>query len=139
MGEIERILFIDDDANQRDLTVRLYQMCAKVFHGSVEFLTAPSWETGLAIIRGHRVDVVICDLTLPPMRSEETMLKVRQTPDLPPVIALTGNEADPKLRRKCFENGFDGFSLKSEVNHHPESLCEKCYDSFLRREYRTQL
>lgn len=132
----ERILFIEDDAAQRELTTRLYQMCRKVFHGEVEFLTAPSWETGIAIIRAQKVDVLISDLTLPPMSKEDTLRAIKTTIGLPPVIALTGNETDHELRRACFEHGCDDFVLKSDVNHKPEWLCERAYHSFLRHEPR---
>lgn len=134
MSEFNRILFIEDDAAQRELTTRLYQMCRKVFHGEVEFITSPSWETGMAIINAQKIDVLITDLTLPPLSKEDTLLAIKNTPNLPPTIALTGNETDMDLRRKCFEHGCDDFMLKSDVNHRPESLCERAYHSFLRHE-----
>lgn len=87
----------------------------------------------MKIVRRVSIDVVIADLTLPPMNKEETLKEIESTSNLPPVIILTGNETDPDLRRKCFLAGCDDFMLKSAVNHHPESLCERVYHSYLRR------
>lgn len=134
MNTFKAILFVEDDAMQRELTTRLYQMCAKVFHGEVLFLTASSWEEAMKIVSEREIDVLISDLTLPPMSKEDTLLAVKSTPDLPPVIALTGNDSDLELRRISFEHGVDDFLLKTDVNHRPEALCERAYHAFLRRE-----
>lgn len=134
MSTFDAILFVDDDAMQRELTTRLYQMCAKVFHGEVQFLTASSWEAAMNMIRTQKIDILIADLTLPPMSKEDTLAAIKSTPDLPPVIALTGNDSDLELRRVSFEHGCDDFLLKTDVNHRPEVLCERAYHSFLRHE-----
>lgn len=135
---MKALLFIEDEANQRELTERLYQMCAKAFHGEVQFLTSSTWSGGLEIMRAQTIDVLLLDLVLmndvPPMDRERTLKAVAETPDLPPIIALTGLSEDPFLRDKCFLAGFDDFMTKQDANHHPEYLCEKAYHSYMRRQ-----
>lgn len=132
------LLFIEDEANQRELTTRLYQMCGKVFHGEVEFLTSATWREGLEIIRARHVDVLLLDLVLandtPPLSWQDTLEAVRTTPDLPPVVILSGMKIEPFIRDKCILSGADSFMDKQEANHRPETLCEKCYDAYLRRQ-----
>lgn len=131
---MRRLLFIEDESAQRELTEQLYQMCAKCFHGETEFLTAPSWETGLAIIRAQQIDVLILDLVLPPMNRNETLEAFRAALDLPPVVVLT-NATEDGLREKVFAHGASDFMSKREANRRPEELCERCYNAFLRRKY----
>lgn len=130
------ILFIEDMESQRRLTERLYQMCAKAFHGEVKFLTAADWEAGMKI--AHMVDVILLDLVLPPFGWRETLDELSQQSMLPPVVVLTGAEAIPDIREQCFLAGADDFMLKSEANHHPEHLCEKAYHAHLRRKRRDE-
>lgn len=133
MKAFSKILYIEDEQLQRDTLERLYAMCQKCFDGVVKFVTASTWEAGLAIMRNGDVDVAVVDLTLPPMHKEETLLEIeRHWETLPPIVVLTGNE-DPKLRRQSIEAGCDDFLLKMEVNRHPEVLCERVYIAYLRR------
>lgn len=127
------LLYIEDEPNQRELTTRLFMMCNKCFNGEVSFRTAPDWESGMKIVQSIHVDVLLLDLVLPPMGKKETLEKMRRTPELPPVIVLTNSETDPQLREECIAYGAEDFILKREANHHPESLCEKAYHAYLRR------
>lgn len=137
---LQCILFVEDTALQRELTERLYKMVEKVFHGATTFLTAESWQEAMKKLKTHPVDVLIADLVLPPMSADETLLAIRDTEGLPPVVALTGYSSDErdfiaKMRRKCFAHGCDDFVCKQDVNHHPEILCERVFHSFLRKAY----
>lgn len=127
------LLFVEDEPGQRELTERLYQMCAKSFHGEVEFLTAGDWKSGLAITKMRKVDAVLLDLVLPPMGRFETLEQLKRSSGFPPVIVLTNAEGDPELREKCFAAGASDFMWKKDANHHPEQLCEKAYHAYLRR------
>jgi DNA-binding response OmpR family regulator len=130
---LKTILFIEDEAGQRELTTRLYQMCRACFHGEVEFLTADSWEAGMKLITSVPVDVVILDLVLPPFDWKDTLKSMSKTTGLPPVVILTGHSGMDGLREKCFEAGAEDFMVKTEVNRHPEMLCERVYHAALRR------
>lgn len=129
---------MDDEAGQRELRERLYQMCAKTFHGEVRFLTAATWKDGLAIIRAQPIDVLLLDLILttdvPPLGREDTLAIIRDTPDLPPVIVLTAAVGDPFLMDKCILAGCDDFFYKDQANHHPEALCRAAYLAYMRKQ-----
>ncbi len=139
---MKSLLFIEDDALQRHVTERLYQMCGKVFHGEVDFITANSWDAGIKIISSGHIDAVILDLTLPPMSMDDTLTALRSNPQLPPVVVFTGHDGPEEfvaaLRRKCILAGADDFLLKRDVSRHPELLCERVYVAYLRRN-RTKL
>lgn len=131
---MENLLLIEDMAGQRELTERLYHMCKKVFHSEVGFLTADSWEAGLKVISAGHVSVVLLDLGLPPMATEDTLRELSKLyTTLPPVLAFTGHDGVQGLREACFEAGCDDFIEKSEFNHRPEDLFKRVYHAFLRR------
>jgi two-component system, OmpR family, response regulator len=130
---MKSLLFIEDNELQRELTTRLYQMCAKCFHGDVTFLTAHSWESGMKLVEEVHPDVILLDLVMPPFGRYETLQKVKETPGLPPVMVLTNVEEDNAFREEAFGYGIDDYMTKGDANHHPEELCERAFHCYLRR------
>jgi DNA-binding response OmpR family regulator len=129
------ILFIEDEAMQRELTTRLYQMCAKCFHGEVEFLTADGWDSGMRVIKDRQIDVLLLDLVMPPFGRYDTLKKVLSTPTLPPVLVLTNVDDTNDFREEAFSYGISDYMTKKAANHHPEELCERAFHCYLRRKY----
>lgn len=135
---MDNLLFVEDEEGQQELTERLYQMCRKSFHGEVEFITSSTWREGLGIIRARPISVLLLDLILlkdvPPLGRDDTLEIIRTTPDLPPIVVLSGITDDTFLPDKCILAGADDFMWKQDVNHHPETLCRAAYYAYMRRQ-----
>lgn len=135
---MKEVIAIEDEIGQAELTERFYHMFAKCFHAEVILTTVGTWKAGLEIICSRPIDVVLLDLILrsddPPLDREETLSLISKTPDLPPVVILTGVEDDPFLADKCILAGADDVLIKRDVNHRPEILCRAVYYAFMRRQ-----
>ncbi|MDX1630792.1 MAG: response regulator [Thermoanaerobaculia bacterium] len=70
-------------------------------------------ESGLAWLREHRADVVICDLGLPGMGGLEVAREIRGRPELgtPSLLALSGR-GHAETRDEVAAAGFDGHLVK---------------------------
>lgn len=131
---MKRILFIEDDTGSAHVVKALYSMCARAFHGEVQFATVPHFEMAQASIDEAMPDIILCDLVLPPYSAEETISKIQRVSSLwPPIMILTGDEIrTEELRVKAISAGAVDFMLKRSVNRHPEELCERIYLAHLR-------
>jgi CheY-like chemotaxis protein len=132
---MKSILLIEDHDEMREMLVAtLTPRLKECFHGEVSLITADSWDAGIAIIRAAAIDVVICDLVLPPMHWQDTLDMIHVTPGLPPIIAISGYEGISWLRENCIAFGAEDFVTKSAIRREPEKLCELAYICALRRQ-----
>lgn len=130
---ITSILLIEDEKPYGEIVEQLHACVSKSFYDKCTLSFVTSWQDGMASIAAKRPDAVVLDLGLPPLQPDDTLRLLAATwKTLPPVVVLTGNE-DPTMRRKSILAGAASFQAKLDFNRHPELLCEKIYEAFLRR------
>ena len=59
----------------------------------------------LAYLRGHQVDLLVCDLDMPGMDGLEVIRQLQRQPHQPPVFVISGY-LDPQTRKVLGEFGF---------------------------------
>ncbi len=89
MGKPERLLIIDDSANDLEVTSRFLQ------RRGYEVLTAQSGEEGLQTAAQSTPDIIVVDYRMPVMDGFEVARRVKADPQLRtiPVLMLTGAES----------------------------------------------
>jgi CheY-like chemotaxis protein len=99
-----KVLFVDDDAEARQLTGIVLRA-----HGA-DVTTVSSGAEALEAMRKERFDALVSDLAMPGLDGIELMRAIRQ---LPPelggdiaAIAVTGHST-PSVRRTALDAGFD--------------------------------
>ena len=102
-----RVLLVDDNAaNMQVASSYLARTGAKV-------LTAATAKDAFRVLRGERVDVMVCDVRLPDMDGMSLARFVRKEPrfaDLP-IVGVTAL-ADPAARERCLAAGMNDFLEK---------------------------
>ncbi|MFZ5812481.1 MAG: sigma-54-dependent transcriptional regulator [Thermodesulfobacteriota bacterium] len=93
-----RLLLIDDDAFFRETTGRVLE---RMGH---EIVFAATLEEGKTLLWAERPDVVFLDLRLPDGYGLSLMPELRQVPDCPEVIIVTGEE-DPEGAELAIKSG----------------------------------
>ena len=78
------VLVVDDDAGVRRILCRTL----RVQGHSVRVVCDA--EEGLTLVQLRRPDIVITDLNLPGMKGDELIHRLREFPDCPAIIAMTG-------------------------------------------------
>ncbi len=91
-----RILIIDDEPN---LLVALQLGVGRLGHSAH---TAGTCEDGLAVLRAHRIDLIITDLVLPGEDGASAVGSVRRAAPSAPVIAMS---SDPVLLGEAMRRG----------------------------------
>lgn len=131
---LRSVLVIEDEKNYAEVIVKLHACVAKAFYEECTLNVAYSWTEARASIEVNRPDAIVLDLTLLPDMGPESTLEALKSAwqILPPVVILTGSE-DKALRRRAILSGAESLMFKQEFNRHPEGLCEKLYEAFLRR------
>lgn len=135
MKDFESILYIEDDPLEGEVTQRLHQTISKKFYDEVKFDVVRSWVEGVDYVEKNKPDVVVLDLSLyPDSNTEKTIEEFsKRRKSWPPILVLTGNTADPSLRKRCILAGACDFMLKGDARHGGfEQLCERIYNCFLR-------
>lgn len=99
-----RILYIEDDANNRML-VRRVLMASDIM---VE--EAPDASTGIAMARNNPPDLILMDMSMPGMDGLTATAHIRGMPEISsiPIIALTANVMQGD-RERSLEAGCDGY------------------------------
>jgi CheY-like chemotaxis protein len=100
-GRVKRFLFVDDDAGF--LTV-IEQLFRELSRGSWEVLTAENHARALALLREHRIDVVVLDIGMPVMDGLEFLRLLHRTHPALQVVMLTGLAAE-QSRKASLEGG----------------------------------
>src|SRR6185312_1465370 len=80
------VLYIDDDAGICELVKR------GLGREGIAVTPAPDGETGLQLVAQREFDVVAVDLYMPGLGGIETMQRINEVPNHPPVIVVTGAE-----------------------------------------------
>lgn len=86
MHQPRRILFIDDDAGLRRLVEKLLGRRGHTIVG------ASSGAEGIEIARGGGFDLIAVDHYMPEMDGLATLATLKQLPNCPPIIYVTGSE-----------------------------------------------
>jgi CheY-like chemotaxis protein len=99
------ILIIDDQPDNIEV--------AKVILSSfgIKVLTAQNGPDGLKLLKDHRVDLVLLDISMPEMDGWEVLKEIRKDFGSLPVIALTAH-VHPADRDQILQAGFDYFIAK---------------------------
>ena len=96
----KRVLYIDDDAGIRRLVGRAMER--RGYHMTL----AESGADGIAMARAEPYDLIAVDHYMPGMDGLETLNVLRELPDAPPVVYVTGSDegriavADPTEGRE---------------------------------------
>jgi DNA-binding NtrC family response regulator len=119
-----RILVVDDDPESREYLVE-----ALTRHG-YPVLTAQDGAEGLAQLREHDLDIVLCDLMMPNVDGLELLKTIRRITLRAEVIIVTGQSSADRCAEAIEQNAF-GYLLK------PLKL-KSLLDSVRRAEQRVQ-
>ncbi|MBX3747362.1 MAG: response regulator [Verrucomicrobiae bacterium] len=101
------ILVVDDEPFIRELiALQLRRMRCRV-------LDAPEGQAALNLLRHHPdpIHLVLLDLTMPGMDGAQTLRELRQLPDPPPVILMSGYTAD-EIQGRFAQDGLAGYLHK---------------------------
>jgi two-component sensor histidine kinase len=112
-----RVLYIDDDPGlarlvERTLTARGYA-----------FEHASSGDAGLARLQDGGIDVVALDHHMPGRNGLEILPRIRELPNAPPVIYVTGSE-DSRVAVAALKAGAADYVWKDVQGHFRELLAE---------------
>jgi DNA-binding response OmpR family regulator len=91
MTTAKKILIVDDDDQLRETLKEQFAL-----HGEFSIIDAASATTGLKMVRGEHVDLVILDVNMPDMDGREACKIMRRNGYRGPIIMLTaqGSDAD---------------------------------------------
>ena len=81
------ILLIEDEVNFRSVMA-----FALIQHG-YEVSQAGNGRTGLEMLKTSPIDLVITDVVMPEQDGVEVLMKLRDAPNSPPIIAISGHPA----------------------------------------------
>ena len=107
LPSLTKILIIDDDP---DLLLLLHKMLKRI---GAETVMAENGESGLALMKAQRFDLLVLDLMLPDIDGYEVLKRMRADEKLKdlPVLILSAR-ADPNAISKGLEAGADGYLTK---------------------------
>ncbi|MBX4199452.1 response regulator [Candidatus Saccharibacteria bacterium] len=106
----KRILLIEDD----DTTAEIYTM--RLGAEGYEIKRAPDGESGLAIAKDFRPDLIILDMIMPKIQGFDVLDNLRSMPEVTDskIIVLTALGQDADIQRARFL-GVDEYLIKSHV------------------------
>lgn len=95
------VLYIEDNAANRHLMQRILGR-----RPNLQYLSALDGETGIALARQRRPDVILLDVHLPGMTGEEVLDRLRQDPSTRDIatVVLTA-DVTPGLQRRLMAAG----------------------------------
>ncbi len=117
--------------------MRLLTGSEKCFYGDVKIQQASNWDEGSRWIDEGGIDVVLLDLSLPPLNRDETAIRFAAVaPTWPATVVITGHE-DDELRRRMLSFGAQDYMQKDlAVATDPRAIMERLYNAWLRNRYR---
>lgn len=89
-----RILIVDDEVTFRTVAA------AALTNNGHSIIKAQDGRTGLALLATHPIDLIITDVLMPEQDGLELIMKVRETGNRLPIIAITGHPAKSALYLK---------------------------------------
>ncbi|HQB12264.1 MAG: Cell cycle response regulator CtrA [Candidatus Omnitrophica bacterium ADurb.Bin292] len=107
-----KVLVIEDDANY---FIFLSEMLAYYRSPSFEVSRARMLQSGLDRLRTGDVELVLLDLTLPDSSGLNTLITVRKSSSLVPVVILTGVD-DPALSAQAIGLGAQDYIVKGSFD-----------------------
>ncbi len=115
-AELPVVLIVDDDEGVRDILKQTLQMRGYVVKTAVDGVDA------LEILEYGPVNLMVLDLSMPRKDGLSVLAELRERPDAPPVIAMTGStnaddieEAGRQGARICLNKPFELRRLLAEV------------------------
>ncbi|PWC39868.1 regulator [Azospirillum sp. TSO35-2] len=78
------VLVVDDDPDFRGVVGVAFTRAGYTVH------EADNGNAALAVLRDHRVDLVVTDIIMPEADGYEVILRLKQQPSRPPLIAVSG-------------------------------------------------
>ncbi len=107
-----KVLVIEDDANY---FVFLSEMLMQFQSPSFAISRARMLQSGLDRLRSGDVELVLLDLTLPDSAGLNTLITVRKSSSLIPVVILTGVD-DPALSTRAIGLGAQDYIVKGSFD-----------------------
>jgi len=102
-----RILVVDDDPDTLEVE------CALLESRGCRLVCVESVEAAVAAIRKDPPDLVITDWAMPIQDGFDLLHRIQEQPELGPIpTLLVTAHANPELRERALEEGFDGFLAK---------------------------
>lgn len=121
-GNLIRVLFVDDDADDR----MLFQSALDEIHPECVLSTAPNGVEALRLLSGmpgNVPDVIFMDINMPQMNGRELLPRMKKLPGLrtvPVVVYSTSTSKDDQ--RHMLELGADSYLIK------PVSYLQLCIE-----------
>ena len=107
MSETQRrVLYVDDDAGLRSLVRKALE------RRGYTVATAATGEDGLAALDAGGVDLIALDHYMPGQGGFETLLKIRERPDPPPVVYVTGSD-ESRVAVSALKAGASDYVVKT--------------------------
>lgn len=106
-----KILLIEDD----DLMARMYKDFLTYDKHEVEL--AYDGETGIAMARTTKPDLILLDFMMPKMNGLEALKKIKADPaNKDTTVVILTNLANDEVTKDCMDNGAAGYILKSNLS-----------------------
>lgn len=109
--EDTRILVIDDDETTRRI------VSAFLTNAGYQILEAADGQTGLAVFKADKPDLVLCDLHMPGMEGTEVVEQIGTLDEFTPVIVISGEDDVQQIVELFTERGAIGYLLKPIQDH----------------------
>lgn len=106
-----KVLIIDDSASDREIFQRYLERDAEYQY---IVLSAEIGEEGLEIVKLHQLDVILLDYLLPDIDGLEFLSQLRQFPNSPPVIVLTG-QGNEQTATEAMKLGAVDYLVKGQI------------------------
>jgi DNA-binding NarL/FixJ family response regulator len=104
------VLLVDDQA----VTVQVYAAIVRKTFSGARVHVAVDLTDGVQLANGHKVDLVLLDLTLPNSSGVQTLLSFRKASPAIPVVVVAATE-DEETIRACLEAGARGYVPKTSA------------------------
>lgn len=114
------ILLLEDNPDHLQL---ILEMLEESFGGESKIKCCHLLSDAVAYLESHVVDVFLCDLQLPDSTISETVNRLKELDDAPPIIVLSSLD-DGKLAQQLVKDGVQDYLPKSELS--PSQLSRAC-------------
>lgn len=122
-----QILLAEDNQDHMELIV---DMLRSSFGHDVKIRHFAQLQPAIECLRDERIDIFLCDLRLPDSTIENTVDRIKDLEDAPPIIVLTSLH-DEDLAQKLVKLGIQDFLPKDELT--PSQLLRACNYAIERR------
>ena len=104
---MRKAVVVDDDDGMRELMVELLR-------DRYQVSSASDGETGLAMVKAQRPDVLVLDLLMPRMHGFEVCQRLRADPALKDlkILIASSKSYQTDMRSTCEETGADAYLVK---------------------------